>query len=141
MKLYNLKKIAITFGAVVLNQHFAEDGALAIAKNSADFMLVMSADGKGTRYVTNDDSAKMTLKLMQTSPLNAILSAIRAADKLAPNGAGISPWTCKDNLGTSLYLAAEAFLSTPPNPEFNKSPTSREWLFETDLLVDFTGGA
>ncbi len=140
MKLWNLRELSIVFGVVTLNRNYASDGALEITKNSPDYVLEMSSDGIGTMYTTNDDSAKMVLMLAQSSELNAVLSAIRAADKLTPNGAGISNWSARDRSGTSVYDAPQARITSPPNPKFNKTPNTREWTWETDMLLDFTGG-
>jgi hypothetical protein len=136
---YNSAKVLFAF-STVLAKELAAGEFCTIVYNSDQFTLVMGADGKGTRSPTNDNSAKITLKLMQSSPINAALSAILNTDLLLGNGSGIGPLAVRDGSGFSAYGAESAWITKWPDVSFDITAKERVWVFETDDLRSFEGG-
>lgn len=142
VKLYDAKQVTMVFMGILIDSGFDEDEFLSIEPNSEDYFLVMGADGSGTRCRSNNLSAQMKLKLMQTSAGNSFLSTLRVAGFLAKNGADVGPMLVRDRLsGVTLYTAQSCWIAKAPNSTFALKSTPREWILETDELIQFVGGS
>lgn len=137
-KLYNPKEVQLNFGGHAL-EGFAEGTMVRIAYNSDMFTLSMGAQGKGSRAKTSDLSARITFELQQTSESNTVLSTFLQGDMASPVGIPL-PFFMKDNNGTTLGLAATAWIIKYPDAEYGNSINSRSWVLETDALELFMGG-
>lgn len=139
MALYSFdpKQLSIIVGPYII-KGFSES-MVTITKNAEAFTMVVGADGEATRVKSNDGSATITLTLQQGSPSNNDLSLIANADQLL--NAGVFPLSIKDNLGTTLAIAATCFISKLPDVTFGKTQNDRSWSIMTDNLVMFVGGA
>ena len=77
---------------------------------------------------------------MQSSPLNAALSALRLIDKKGKNGAGVGPFLVKDNGGTTLLEAEKCWIAKAPSMTLGKTATAREWKIRVASVLEFHGG-
>lgn len=136
---YNADEVFFGFGAIKA-QELVQGEFIRIQYNKDQLTLVMSNDGKGTRSRSKDKSAKITLTAMQSSPINAALSAILNADLTLPNGAGVAPLAVRDRSGFSLHAAATAWITKWPDASYDMTAKERVWVFETDDLESFLGG-
>lgn len=137
-KVYNASEVFITFGAILIEGK--GDGTfLTIEPNEDDFTFVPNTDGSGTRSATNNRSARMTVTVAQSAEVNDLLSTAHNLDRDTPGGV-TAAFLVKDNLGTSLYAAETAWITRFPTSEFAKESGTREWVFETDVLVQTIGG-
>jgi hypothetical protein len=139
MKVYDPTEVTVSFAGIVI-QGYADGEFLRVEQESDDFSDVAGTDGEVSRSKTSDRRATVTFVLMQTSASNALLSAISNADRNAPGGAGVGALFIRDRQGTSLYRAAEAWISKPPNVTMDRSPTSREWTLRCANLQRLDGG-
>lgn len=139
-KVYDADQVSIVLMGIPISSGYADGAFLKIEQESADFTVKKGTDGSTTRSKTLDFNAKITLMLMQSSDGNAQLSAIRAADLAAPNGAGIGPMLVRDRAGTSLYTAAHCWIEKPPDVEFAREASPREWTLHCSDLVRLDGG-
>ncbi len=119
---------------------WADGEFLTIEWTTDRFVSQVGTDGEVTRSRSGDYRATATIRLMQTSDSNDLLSALAASDRLARNGAGVGAFLVKDNQGRSLYTAANCWVRRTPNPSFDREATEREWVIEIANLDDFTGG-
>jgi len=119
---------------------WADGEFLTIEMTTDAFTSVVGTDGEVTRNRSNDNRATATVKLMQSSASNDLLSALYNTDRLARNGAGIGAFLVKDNQGRSLYAAAECWIRKHPDISFDREATAREWVIEIADLQVFTGG-
>jgi len=140
VKTYDSNNILMIFGAIALEGGLGDGTFVSIEYNNDMFALKMGADGEGARSKSNDNSAKITFTLLQTSEANALLSAQHNIDKLSPSGDGIAPILIKDKEGTTLAAAATAWIVKSPNVEYGKEINEREWQLETDRLDILVGG-
>lgn len=137
-KIYNADQVTIVYGPIIITGK--GDGTfLSIAYNEDAFTFVPNTDGSGTRSATNNRSAQLTVTVAQSADVNDLLSAAFLTDQNTPGGVPL-PLLVKDQLGTSLYAAATAWVMKLPDSEFAKESGTREWIFETDELVGFVGG-
>lgn len=139
MKHYDPDQVTVSFAGIVL-QGFADGSFVTVSQETDNFTDVVGSDGEVSRSKTNDRRATITFKLMQTSSSNALLSAIANADLAAPAGAGVGQLMVRDRQGTSLYRADEAWISKPPDVDFDRGATSREWTLRCAKLERTDGG-
>ena len=83
-------------------------------------------------------SGEITLTLAQTSPSNDYLSSIQTLDELS--GTGVVPVLIQDNSGRSKYVSGFAWIRRPPDAEFGKEISNREWVLDCADISFFTGG-
>jgi hypothetical protein len=140
MKIYDADQISIMIAGIPITSGFADGEFITIEPEAEDFTDVVGTDGEVTRSKTNDRRATLTLKLMQTSEANALLSALNETDKNTPGGAGVGALLIRDRQGLSLYQAAECWIQKGPNITFDREATAREWIIRCAKLVPFTGG-
>ena len=136
VKTLDPKKHSIIFGSPI--KGFADGTYINIEPSSDVWARTTGADGLTTRVRQNDDTATITITLMQSSDSNDILSAILTADKLS--GAGIIPILIKDNSGRSVFSAPEAWIAAKPAQGAGKDVENREWVIHTGEAFDFIGG-
>lgn len=138
---YDPKMILTTVGALPMTG-FADGTFLKVEMNEDAFSLQVGADGEAARSRSNNNSAKITITLLQTSPANDLLSALYASDRLIPGRTGIVPLMIKDLLGTTLFAAVSCWITKVAPAEYAKEAGSREWVLETDdLQVAYVGGS
>ncbi len=127
-KIYDSKEVTVIICGIPLDSGFADGEFLKVEQTSEDFTMVVGTDGEVTRSKTNDRTAKVTVRLMQTSDGNAALSALNAKDLAQSNGAGVGSFLVKDRTsGTIKYTASSCWISKPPSVSFDKTATAREW--------------
>ena len=135
---YDADQVSINVGPFTLSE-FAPDSFVTITMTSEAWTMQIGATGAAARSKTNDRSATISIKLMQTSDSNDLLDGFRKSDELA--NAGIFPLLIKDNSGRSLYAAETAWVQKMPDSEFARDATAREWIIATDNLVATVGGS
>jgi len=136
-KTYAAKKVQLVFKGIPITG-FMEDSFIEVDRNSDSFTLMVGADGEGARAASADKSAKITIRLLQTSASNDVLTASVISDELTNVGSG--PLMIKDGSGRSLDSAAEAWVTKPAKKVYSKGIEGREWVLETDALLPFAGG-
>lgn len=136
-KTYNPKRFIVAFGGVPLTG-MADGTFITIEQRADQFALVVGADGEGARSASADQSATITLTLLQTSASNDYLSTMLRIDRLSNAGAAV--FSVQDLNGTTVAVANQAWIMKAANIENGKEVTSREWTFETDSMEINVGG-
>jgi len=137
---YSPEEVIVVFGPVIFGG-FADGTFVNFEYNEDFFNLIMGVDGEAARGKSNNNSARMTAMLMQTSATNDLLSAILALDIATPNGDGINPLLIKDNNGRTIHAAEKSWIVKPPSTGYNRAPdANREWVIETNHAIPFIGG-
>lgn len=136
---YYPDQVAMVFAGIPITG-FADGTFLSVEQSEDSFSLQVGSDGEACRSRTNNRSGRVTFTLGQWSAANDLLSALHNVDISTPNGDGIGPLLIKDNSGRSLFAAEKAWIVKPPTGEFAREAGSREWVVETDSLVQQHGG-
>lgn len=119
---------------------FADGEFLTLEMEADAFSDVVGSDGEVTRSKTNDNRATATIKLMQSSDSNDLLSALYNTDLKAPNGAGVGAFLVRDRSGRSLYAATACWIMKAPDISLDRTATAREWVIRIANLERFDGG-
>lgn len=137
VRTYDPKKVKVIVGGVPMSG-FADGTFMTVARENDSFTKVSGADGIVSRAKSNDKSGSATLTLAQTSPSNDVLTGFSQADELSNNG--VVPVLVQDFSGRSTYVSAFGWVRKPPDGEFGKEITNREWIIDLADLDVFTGG-
>lgn len=127
LKNYDASQVSIIVGPSVITGLVA-GSFVSVERYEDSFNTQVGREGEVARSKSNNRTGKITLKLQQTSPSNAILSALNILDELS--GAGVVPVLVRDASGNSLHAAAEAWIKKPANAEYGKEAGEREWVIE-----------
>ena len=139
-RIYDPADVIVTVGHNDL-EGFAPGSFVTITYNADAFATVVGARGDVTRSKSSNRTARVTVRLMQTSPSNDLLSTIHNLDLSSPNGAGVFTLAIRDSAtGRSVYAAVSAWIVKFPDTNFDATDTPREWVIETDRLESFIGG-
>ena len=139
VKNYDPAGMVIVFNQIPISG-FADGTYVSVEQNEDSYSLVVGADGEGCRSKTNNRSARITLTLLQSSAVNDLLSALHNVDINSPLGDGIGPFLMKDLTGTTVLAAEKAWLVRHATSTYARDPESREWIIETDNLIQNVGG-
>jgi Protein of unknown function (DUF3277) len=131
MATYASKKVQIIWGGVALTG-VMDDSFVECDRNSDSFTQMTGADGETARSASADKSGKVTVRFLQTSFSNDILSADLTLDELTNLNA--KSLFVKDGSGRSLHSAKEAWITKPAKVVYGKGIEGREWVFETGEL-------
>jgi len=138
VKTYDYKFTVMTVGGVPITG-FADGTGITVEFSSPSYTKTVGADGEVARTRSNDDTAKITITLLQTSLSNDWLSSLVALDKLA--NAGKVPVQIKDLLGTTVLFFKDAWVNERPSIEFGKELSERAWILETgQISIENIGG-
>ena len=125
---YNPKKVTISLGNNIVTG-FADDSFVTIDPNGDGVTKKVGCDGEIVRSISPDDTYIVKLSVLQTSPTNAWLQRMFAAD--VENGTGMFPILVKDLSGSTVFKAAQAWPAKPASRGFGKESSNREWELHT----------
>lgn len=142
VKLYDAAQVTMVFMGILIDSGLAEGEFLSIDQEAADYEMKVGADGQVGRSRTNNLSAAIKLKLMQTSDGNTALGALRIAGLLAKNGADVGPMLVRDRLsGVRMYTAQSCWIAKPPSVVFANQIQMNEWELNCDALIRVDAGS
>ncbi len=134
---FDPKKVIVTFGEVIMSG-MAEGTFVNITRSGDGFEKRKGSDGSVDRINKNAFDCSVEVTLMQTSPINDLLSLIYIQDQAS--NTGVKPLTVKDLSGTTLFFAPLAWIRVDPADEMGDSLGNRTWAFDTGIATKFTGG-
>lgn len=138
MKTYDFKSVAVIIGGRIMSGFAEGDDAIQIGFDNNHWSTQVGADGEVTRSKGNNNTGTLKIKLQQTSESNDVLSAFYQSDRLANSGK--FPLMVKDNSGTSLYVAEDAWIEKVADSSFGANAGDREWTIKIANLVATLGG-
>jgi hypothetical protein len=134
VKNWDASQLIMIFMGISVSTGFDENEFLDVEPEAETFGHKVGADGEVTRFRNNNRVNKLTLKLMQTSDANSLLSAIAILDENTPGGAGIGPMLIQDLQGTTIFAAQFCWISKRPKRTFAREVQVREW--ELTAIID-----
>ncbi len=135
---YSPADIKIVVGGIELTG-MADTSFVTIEFAADSFTKKVGADGSVTRVRVADDSASVTVKLLQSSASNEVLTALMEADRAGLTGA--LPLIVKDANGNSLYTCGKSWIATRPSVDYSNDIGTLEWKLDCDHLTAFFGAS
>jgi len=118
---------------------FADGTFIDINKNSPNFRQVRGIRGKHTRVHTRDRSGVISIRIMQTSNQNDILSELANQDDL--NQTGLLLVTLRDVGGQTALQFGNAYIESTPNISYQGGQTTaREWRINFEFITTYNVG-
>lgn len=135
---YAFDQATVSLGAIIVpTDAFAPgDDAISIEQNNDLFTIQVGAGGGVSRAKSADRSAKVTLKLQATHPINLALTTLHAADEAT--SAGVVPVFIRS--GQSTHIAEKAWIMRSPQAAYGAGAGTREWVLECASMVSIHGG-
>lgn len=112
---------------------------IKVERNSDAITLVVGADGSCARVRSADNSGKVTFTVKASSPTNDVLDAMANNDRAT--GGGVGTFDVIDLLGRTKANAPICWVMKKPAIEFGAELGTREWVLETNELLDTVGGS
>ncbi len=127
---WNSNSVSISFAGISIENSREMDNFLTIEPIQPErHTMEVGADGEVGYSQSNDNRHKATIRLMQKSDGNAVLSAILNGDLKTEAGAGIGPFAAMDMNGTSICVEPEARIQGWPTKEYGeKADKTQEWV-------------
>lgn len=121
-------------GAVGLNlgsgSANAEEGITIEASEDKNIMTI-GADGQGQHSLIASDAAKITVRLLKTSPVNALLMLMYDLQSASSALWGQNVLTIVDNARNDLTLSQAVAFNKKPNIAYAKEAGTMEWIFDS----------
>lgn len=138
MKNYDPKNIFITLGEILIGG-YAEGVYAATETENEAFTKSVGAVGDVTRVRMHNESGRLTVTIVASSPTNDLLTAKHDLDKAT--GLGYGPLLIKDLNGSTILAAANAWIVKRAEFEGASEASNREWIIDYDKLEGVLGGA
>lgn len=117
---------------------FAPGTMISVSRANDTWKKTVGATGEVVRSRNRDRTGTITFTLLQTSPSNLYLSGLNHKDEAL--GTGIVPVQVKDNLGTTVISAPQAWVLKPADVTYGDEVESREWTLDCADLDMLVGG-
>lgn len=115
------------------------DEGITITAASEMSTMTIGADGLGMHTLHADRSGKITVRVLKTSPVNALLMAMLQFQRISAANHGQNTITVTHtSLGDVTTAQMVAFSKVPDNA-YAKNADIREWNFDA-IVVDFAPG-
>lgn len=136
MPKYDAKEVSVQVAGQLLTG-FADGDFVSIVYNADIWTTTVGADGEGVQSKSNDRSAQITITVLPTSPVNAILSGLLedGVTKVPVPLSVIDPNT------NSSHVTEGARIKKVPDKAYGKEASPIAWVFETIRLIPFIGGS
>lgn len=135
---YSPSDVTITVAGLYSVTGFAEGTFVRIQKDTKQVTTIRAMDGSVSRIKSPDTGWKIEITLAQSSSANDIFSTLWNVDKVS--GFGKFPLFIKDGSGSTMFMAATAWIEEIPDIIFSNQLETRTWKFAaTDVLVNIGG--
>lgn len=139
-KVYNADEVTLTIGGSLIDSGYADGAFLSIEQTAEQVQSVAGTDGEVAISRIRDKRAKVTIRLMQTSLGNDLLSAKHNNAMKGPGSPSLGAFYVRDRNGNAIYEAPACWIVKPPTVEYDRTATAREWELGVDVLDRQDGG-
>ena len=135
---YSPSDVTITIAGLYTVTGYAEGTFVRISKDTQQCTTLRAMDGTMCRVKSPDLGWKVEITLAQSSSANDIFSTFWNVDKVT--GMGKFPLFINDGSGSTMFMAATAWVETLPDVVFSNSLETRTWVFAaTDAIINIGG--
>jgi len=132
-KTYNPKDVKVTINGVPVTGFTDATDAIQVAREADSVDKKIGITGEGAFVEMNDKSAIVTIKLLATSLMNDVLSALE-------NGNVEFAASIEDVRGTTIGLGASCRVQKPADIAFGNEIGDREWSLVSLEWIGNVGG-
>ena len=123
LKTYDSRKVLISLGSHNVTG-YSDDSFVSIEPNGDGVVKKVGCDSEVIRSIDPDDTANMTLTLLQQSPTISFCQKMYDRDRA--DGTGTFSVLVKDLKGGLIFSAQDAWVVTPMTRDFAKEAPDRE---------------
>lgn len=117
----------------------AEEGITIEPAGDVNVMTV-GADGTGMHTLVADKSGHITVRLLKTSPTNALLGAMLAFQRTGAANHGQNTITVTNTVSGDVHTCQQVAFAKVPQVTYAKNPNMNEWRFDA-VTIDLGFGA
>jgi len=139
LKHYAPNDISITVAGLYTVTGYADGTFVNIRKDTQQISTIRAMDGTIARIKSPDTGWKVEITLAQSSTANDVFSIFWNADKAT--GFGKFPLFIKDSNGTTMFMAASAWVEIIPDIVFSNQMETRTWTLSCTDVIANIGGA
>lgn len=107
----------------------AEEG-ITLEPSTEKNVMTIGADGQGQHSLVADDSCKLTIRLLKTSPLNSVLMAAYDLQSTSSALWGVNTFTLSDSARGDFSVIQQAAFKKKPTITYAKEGGMMEWEFD-----------
>ena len=133
---YSVNELIVVYGGSRLTG-WADGEFMTVNYDDDVFKYTNGADGEVARVKSKKLMATVTLRFLQTSPSNDLLSAYLIADMAANLPL---PFIAKDLNGNTIMFCAQASVVKFADSSYGTENVNREWTIKCPILLGFLGG-
>jgi len=126
---YNPDQVTVYIGGALLGGFASGDEVISVEPMSQAFEDEVGIDGEVARSRVSDRRLKITVRLLQTSKSNAVLSSMLESDRNSANGEGVGAALVQDNSGGSIVNGAQSWIVGHPKQVYGRTAKELEWEF------------
>jgi len=130
---YSFSNVNVVFGINELKGFADGDDVVKIEMDSNQFNDLAGAKGDVVRSQSNDNRCTVTVKLLQNSGSNKILTTQYNVDR--ETGVGVAPMTIQDKETGETYVVNNCWVSKYPTVDRGQNVNSMDWVFRGDFMT------
>ena len=145
VRTFDPSKVIVAIAGVGVISGFADGTFVKVTRTGSAFEKKRGAAGEIDRINKNAYDFEVEITLKQTSPYNAVLSGLLAADQLSNQG--IFPLTITDTSASSVsatppsvFTAPSAWIEKDPDVDYADSLKNHMWKIATGVGANFIAG-
>lgn len=136
VRTYSSRRMSVIIGGTPITG-FAPDTFINVAPTADSFTKSVGSSGEVSRAEVADRTGTVTLTLQQTSPSNEYLTNLHDQDRVSLDQT--VEFLLKDENGTTVISAEDAWISRLPDSEYSQEVGTREWTIELSDMFAFIG--
>jgi hypothetical protein len=126
-KVYNADEVMVAVNGIPLDSGYDDGEFLTIEFDTDKVSKKVGTNGEVVFSKTRDRSGTITIKLLQTSTGNAILTALSQLYEEGKGQTGIVNFAMEDLNNGETFAAAQAVVAQDPAVSMDREATGREW--------------
>lgn len=125
---HDASRYAITMCGIILSG-FGKDSVISIVPTADHRASTTGLDGYTVSSQLNDESAEVTVTLLETTASHRALLALYNLDKATRGGAGVGAFEMRDLINGDVDSSAKAWIKRRPDRKVGGEAAEYEWQF------------
>lgn len=130
---YDPMKVSVLVNYVPVTG-FADGTFVSVNRNNPTWSTASGASGEVVRSKSNDKTGTIEITLMQSSAFNSTMKGLMLADETS-NAGKFTIQVIDNNTGKEIIGATEGWINQPPQIEYGKEQSERQWTITVGKLL------